>query len=261
MTYIVGTAAGLGAMPAGTTLKIGAATWTLNTSNQVVLGGTAQQPAPAFVRPALASWLTAIQGGAGATDNAGGPLVLRLPSQAGVFQLKGLVVAAPAAPYTATALLSCNGGHRGQRLFGMVLRDAAAGALTGFGVYCNTDNGGQIYDGINVDRWANPTTNNGFIAGRPTAWSPGSVWLRVVNDGTNLVYLAATSGHDWTQVASETVAATGQTPTQVGFYGSNTDAVGVDGTAADGLEMTVSLWDWTVASGAAPLAVAPRARF
>lgn len=142
---------------------------------------------PTSAGTGLTSWFN--QGSATVADSATG-ICITAPSSGGSNSFAGRYKAAPAAPYTVTALLTCT------------QNSSAFGALA-FGWYDGTKLHHIEYDlgntgafaTLNVNRWSNPTTYSSTditIGNQNNVDVP--IWFQLSDDGTNVYFRYGTDG-------------------------------------------------------------------
>lgn len=187
-----------------------------------------------FVRPAAAAFSFLNQSGAALTDNSlPGPLTLKPASRAGASNLISLVLSQPVTPYTITALLQRISPIQGAYAGGLVLTDGTKYIF--FGLANASLTGTQL---LVVGRYTNVnlTTTAAIFWGFQS--SP-LVWLRVVNDGTNITYSLSYDRVDWLPVLTESKTAF-LTISQVG-WGLDTN----DNGSSNQIPW-LQLWYWVV---------------
>lgn len=155
--------------------------------------------------PALASWTQTNIGTATVADQRGGVLI---STPTPVTSMKMLTLAAPATPYTLTALMIPTMGTSGQ--YGMCWSNGTA--VVSFGV----DVSANIPRFTNF-KFTNPTT---FSASYQTVNMPHMaqpMYMQISDDGTNRICRFSKDGDDYYQIHS--IGRTDfLTPTQVGWY-------------------------------------------
>lgn len=178
-----------------------------------------------LVKPPLVGSLAWVQqaglisGNASATDSpAGGFDILSPPIGDNARCMHCLVAASPAAPWTFTLGVVFEGPqYGGTKHEGLVLRELATGKLL---VFNFSDSLGP---GLGVSSWTNPTTwdTDDYLVGAvgtalntvqpvtDTAFL-GPIFLRVVNDGTNLTWYRSISGTAYFSMGVD--GATGRSP-------------------------------------------------
>ena len=218
-------------------------------SGLALSGTTLSTAAPRYSRPALSAFTWVNQGTAGATDHASGPLTILAPSNNG-DAIRGLVTAAPTAPYTLTAIMDIFAATANYYSAGLLLQNASSGALAAFGKFCITATSAGT---LMASHYSSPTVHKADMTSFPFPSVSGQIGLRVVNDGTNLTYLASRTGFDWLQIAQETVSAAGS-PDHIGFFVNPNDNAGL------GIAAFIGLLDWEVLNTASPNVAATNAR-
>lgn len=221
------------ALGSGLTLVAGtlAATGGGGSSNKTVV---TVQP---WSRPLLASFTWRNQGSATAVDITNGPLSIKINNGVDTNN-HGLEMAVPGStPWTLTVQFG-----------GVALKPFTAGG----GAYAYVTDGTKFAQiGVN-----NPSQayNVGYVIHQTTtAWSSGTnaftnggapvgdrLWLRISNDGTNLIYSASTDGAVWDQWFTEAKGAFLGTITAAGFLLNNQAST----------PLHVSLLNWELVTGA-----------
>jgi hypothetical protein len=177
------------------------------------------------------------QGGATVTDFAG-TIALRAPgSSSASFRL--LHRAAPTPPWTLIAAFTLLGVPKNadgaNPKAGLALRESGTGKFIGF--YLNRNDTSPMR--FVVERWTNETTYGGstpFLNNRPFFHSP-VIFLRVVDDNTNLIYSVSSDGVEWVQVFSESRTA---------FLSGGVNQIGVtiDNGASTATDAVLRLLHW-----------------
>ena len=181
------------------------------------------------------SWSWVNQGSASVTQ-ASGIVYLLTPGAAG-SNVRGRFVASPATPYTITAavLPGLTGGTH--NFCGICFREASSSKLYDIHVY---NAGGATTEQVRVQKWTNSTTASTTMTTRGMVANRGPVWLRISDNGTNLIFSYSIDGVNWFTLNTEargTFMSGGSGPTQVGIDISSEDTSTVGGTA-----MSVLSW-------------------
>lgn len=127
------------------------------------------------------------------------------------FQTRGLMKAAPAAPWNIYAKLDLQQANFGDNCrLGIGVKNTANGRLATFGFY--TGSGGTLL--IGYIHWNSETS----YASQAIAWTIGGedTWLRLENDGTNLKFYIG-NGYDWILIQTAVIADFLLAVDQVGF--------------------------------------------
>ena len=182
-------------------------------------------------RPDLVSWAWQNQGGAAVVD-ANGISFLSIPSQTTNFRSR--LISTPATPWTATILMQAHFTvtAANQQQAGIILRESGTGKIYPFYL----DAAGQLQ----AIKFTNDTTFSAVGAVNSTTAFLNSVgrryWLRITDNGTNLLFLTSRDGVNFTQQGSEgrtVFMAAG--PNQFGIFGN------VDSSAA---AFDASFYSW-----------------
>lgn len=240
MTYVSSTGAGSPTFtPSGGALINNGATFNLSAGGAALIfwdgtnfwaevtggtGTTSGSPAPfntmlaptSVVPPVLASLTWANQGSASASYNAGGALYMTSPGSGGI-NVVGLYKSAPATPWSLTIGVVPGAGSAAAKLNegGLFLRESATGKI--LGIWVGTDSSGSAPILIG-DRYTNYTTfNNNAFAGYQF-WPCPIAWLKVTNNGTNILIASAIDGQTFKTIYSEALTASFTTaPDEVGI--------------------------------------------
>ncbi|MDE1896030.1 MAG: hypothetical protein KGH91_03025 [Rhodospirillales bacterium] len=162
-----------------------------------------------YNRPSLSSftWCNQAGVGASATDNTNGPLTITITNT--VLNLSALTIPVPGSTWTIAAQLFSD-QPSGNQFFGISLHDTLTGPALIFSVYAKS----SAY----IFRFTSPTSyNNG------TSLSAGvddPIWMKIVNDGTNLNYYVSADGFDYELAYSTTLTADLAAITHIGFAGT-----------------------------------------
>jgi hypothetical protein len=177
-------------------------------------------------RPDLISWTWQNQGTSTVVD-ANGVSFLTIPTSA--TSIRQRLIAAPARPYTITALLRNNGIGTNNNYCGLAFRESGTSKVYIF--YILVD---QVLQAV---KFSNDTTFsavgavNTAIALTPNQWH----WLQVTDNNTNLIFSYSSDGVNFIQAGSESRTAFFTAgPDQVGFF-ADTDG-------ASGFSMTLASW-------------------
>lgn len=171
--------------------------------------------------PTLPSWAWQNQGGASVVQ-ANGIVFLSLPNTA--VNIRSRLIAAPATPYSMTALLRARytSVAANAQFCGLIFRESGTSKLYIYGI----QNGGSIQ----AIKYTNDTTFS--AVGAVNLALPGVMgtqwhWLRVRDDGTNLIFSMSLDGVNFVQMGSEgrTVFMAGG-PNQVGIFGDTEGSPG-----------------------------------
>jgi hypothetical protein len=157
-------------------------------------------------------------------------LHLFLPKES-VLNIRGMHWAAPATPYTITALISFNPIVVSQMMFGVLWRQSSDGKV--ITAHLETAVSSLL---LNVYKWSSPTVFSASYVG--LNWWQHRVWVKLEDDGTNRKVHISTDGLYFTQI--HTVGRTDfMTANQVGLFGiANT---------ASGWDMHGTLLSWVAA--------------
>ena len=204
---------------------------------------------PGYSRPALSGFTWVNQGTATATDHTNGPLTIMAPPNNG-DNVRALVMVAPAAPYTFTIVVDLFAVAANYYSAGLVLQNSGSGALALFGKFFNTASSGGT---LSVSQYTNPTTYKSNTTLLPFPPMCEQIAFRIVNDGTNLTYLASRTAFDWIQITQQALSVAGN-PDHIGFF------INPDDTTSTGLAAFIGLLDWEVLNTASPNASATNAR-
>ena len=174
------------------------------------------------------SWTN--QGTASVTDF-GGTICLRAPSTSN-DQHRILTVSAPSAPWTliaAVKLFHVGGGASTNNQLGICIRESGTGKI--YSIAMNRQNGATMR--FAIDKWTSATnySSTPFLNNNPIFFSD-ILWVKVVDNNTNIVISVSNDGVEWVQILSEsrtTFMAGG--PNQIGITINN----GSDNTATDAL--------------------------
>lgn len=183
------------------------------------------------VLPPTSGWSWVNQGTGAVTDVGDGRTVLT-SSSAGGNNLILRVRTAPATPYQLVVRCSALTDSSTGNGYGICFRESGTGEISTM-YYKGSDTGI-----ITVEDWNSATSFNAQLATR-TGYLTGPLplWMRIADNGTNLIYSASTSGFD---ASFEQIHSVGRTafmaggPDQIGFLVRN------DGRAQG---LTVHSWE------------------
>jgi hypothetical protein len=111
--------------------------------------------------------------------------------------LEGMLKAYPSVPFDLRVLVSLPGAGQNYEGVGFVLASSPSGPLTTYYLIWGNAN---VFNAI-VDNWNSPTSHNSSPLGRTSTFS-GLVWVRLVDDGTNLKFYVSPDPIMWTLVYS-----------------------------------------------------------
>lgn len=155
------------------------------------------------------------QAGSSTTDLDNGNIQLDLAKTSG-NNARSLVRSAPSTPYEITmSLAPCLYGDNVSHV-GAVFRESSTSKIYLFGI-----NGDRQ---LRIQKWTNNTTFSSSAFGWTTWWIPVNPWLRIADDGTDLIFSYSPNGYQFQDIYSEgrtTFMAGG--PNQVGWYGQAND--------------------------------------
>ena len=171
-----------------------------------------------LVNPTLPAWAWQNQGGASVVE-ANGLVFLTIPSQ--TTNVRSRLISAVATPWTITTLVRSRftTATADRQLAGLVLRESSTGKLHTWYI----QNSGNIQH----VKYTNDTTFSAVgVANVPSSGFYGGSWhwLRITDNGTNLLFSMSLDGVNFVQMGSEgrTVFMAGG-PNQYGIFG-NVDA-------------------------------------
>jgi hypothetical protein len=157
------------------------------------------------------AWIN--QGGATATDSAGG---IYMVAPAGTDNIHLLKKAAPATPYTITVCLIPDGMVLcNYNQVGVAFRESSSGKLVVLGIA-----EGEAHAIIH-QTYSTPTTFNSTV--KAAVANPALQWLRIADNGTNRIYSYSPDGLNWAVFNTES-RATYITANEVGIYISSNNA-------------------------------------
>jgi hypothetical protein len=166
--------------------------------------------APFVAPPAAAGWTWVNQGAATLVDVAVG---LQLTSASPGGQLRGVVLAVPAPPWTRTAVFAASGGLAAGTGAGLWFRESSSGKVCAH--YFN------LLAGVGQhEHWTSPTAFSASPAS-PIAFDDyrnvaGLCWLRLADDGVNRIWSVSHDGQTYFARGSE-ARASFLTANQVGI--------------------------------------------
>jgi hypothetical protein len=167
-----------------------------------------------FTNPGTSTaWTWTNQGSSTIADVKDG-LVLFNPANT-AFSVQGMVKTAPGSNFTTTVGFLCSGlGGGGSLRMGMMLREAATGKLTVFGL----GNSGSAPMVCYVTACATNTTfTSDVLTGNGPSMN-GVIFYKTVVDGSNVTYSISADLQNWSQVAQNTITTNFTTkPDQYGF--------------------------------------------
>lgn len=175
------------------------------------------------------AWAWVNQGTASVVQASG--IVYLLTPGAGGTNVRGRFVTAPAMPYTITVAMIPGLPSVTHAFCGLCLREASTGKLYDIHVY---NQGALHFEQIRMVKWTNPTTVSGVVtaATRTVVAGRGLYFLRVTDNGTNLIFSYSPDGVNWMALNTEargTFMAAGSGPTEVGIDISNEDTTTLGG--------------------------------
>jgi hypothetical protein len=140
---------------------------------------------------------------------------LRLSSATGDRVWSLLLQSAPAAPWTIAAKFRMQGALADFTSAGIAVRNSASGAHANVGLYFkSTDPGGG---GIELQEYSDLTTYVADIAIARFGFIHPGIYMKLVNDGTNLTSFYSLDGITYTQVAQTAIATVLGAVNQVGL--------------------------------------------
>lgn len=159
------------------------------------------------------AWLN--QGATAQTHQTYGEIYLQ-DQNAGAWNLRGRIKAAPSTPYTVTALMSSDqAGATGvnRELVGILFYESSSTKLKTIHIRVDDDNRWlEVGQWNNATSWATANYSQYARFIRP-------YWLRLADDGTNLTYHFSVNGQDWIQIYTELRGAFfTSAPSHVGFF-------------------------------------------
>lgn len=157
------------------------------------------------------------QGSRGNFDTSSGTAYLEdLGPATSTENLIARVKTAPSTPWTMTLACTLNGGVVGNYNGGIYLRDNSTGRIKGFATRI-VDSTGAADTKLNVWSWSSSTAFNASHLSGDWCLRRDVVMMRVVNNGTTLVYQVSQDFVHWTSCLSENIS---------GNYVANIDRVG-----------------------------------
>lgn len=162
--------------------------------------------------PTLQAFAWVNQGDADVDTTHGGIILKRPLSGGGGESLRIQKKAAPATPYTITALVIPLFGNTTNQGAGLCFRESGSGKVLGFCLHTRAINA------LNIFGWTDPVTYGGT---NPLNASPAflgsAVWLRIADDGVNRIYSYSNDGVNFCDLYTE-ARATFLTADEVGFF-------------------------------------------
>ena len=184
----------------------------------VVLSGGAVSPAgnglgygPAWVKPVIADFGWINQGGATAVDDDNG-IYLSVAAEAS-YNLRILKKAAPATPYTLTALFLANLVPINYSACGLLWRQSADGKLVTVQYWYSSALA------LVVSKYNSPTSWSAYYLNQNTYTGdvPGHIWFRMTDNGTNRIVSISKDGENYIQLHS-IGRADFMTADEIGFF-------------------------------------------
>lgn len=126
-------------------------------------------------------------------------------------------ITAPSTPYTITAAFQATIIAPAQfPAFGLAFRESSSGEITTFQITQRSNTGPEI----SAHNWNSATGFNSDVLGRRTIFTPKQpTWLRVTDDGTDLIYEYSCNGIDWLEFTTQgRTAFMAGGPDQVGWF-------------------------------------------
>lgn len=181
--------------------------------------------------PASSSFTWVNQGSATVTEEKDA-IVLRSTTTSGSPNLRARTIAAPATPYTITALLQPGTIVKGNHSFGLLWRDSSGGGLVVFDLY--TDGTDLV---LRVSKYTSPTVFSADYQAI-SAWTPWwPMFLRIADNGTNRICSYSGDGQNFVQFHS--VGRTDFiTPDEIGFH------INSESSGTPHLDMATTLLSW-----------------
>lgn len=163
--------------------------------------------------PPDATALTWLNQGGATVDNTYGPLYLTCPTSA-AFNIRGLYMAAPATPYTLTAVIETTAISLAFHTAGLFFRESGTGELHTFGLVAGTNT--SLLESFKANSATSPNITyqaRGFYAQR------GMLWMRIEDNGTNRICSISIDGQHWH--VFHTIGRTDfLTANQIGIFGN-----------------------------------------
>jgi hypothetical protein len=185
-------------------------------------------------RPAASLFVWRNPGTATYTEYANGPIVLTVPAQNG-DQVRGFEQAVPTSfPYTLTTKISPLLWNSNFFTMGIYIIDT-----NGRFVSIHQQTGSGLFQ---IGHWNSVTSFNSTI--KSNQISPKqSIWLRITNNGSNIIFYISQDGAEWIQYYSEPSTSFLGTAIAMGVYANNHDTTGV------GLPSKISIWSFELENG------------
>lgn len=170
---------------------------------------------PTLVDPTVPAWTWQNQGGASVVQ-ANKLVFLSIPSA--TLNIRSRLIAAPATPYTVTALMqahytvaTANNQHAG-----IIFRESGTGKL--YTLAHQADGTLQTLKYTNDTTFSGVGPVNAALTPRNTVGT--LFWLRIADDGVNLIFSTSRDGRNFTQRGSEgRTAFMAGGPNQIGLFG------------------------------------------
>lgn len=185
----------------------------------------------------LSDFTTANVTNADAADDAG-TIVFKHDAQGGSEDCALWYMTAPGTPYSViaafTGLMAASQATVIAN-FGMMFRDGDDGKFHTLSLNCEGDGFGPVWSSYKFD---SPTAfSSTFLSRQPYTMFGEAMWMKLEDNGTNLIFYLSNDGVEWIQVGTEARGTfmTGG-PTQVGFYINNPN---------NGLQITARLVHWS----------------
>jgi hypothetical protein len=187
--------------------------------------------APSAITPPVLSslsWLN--QGSASAAYNAGGALYMGMPGPPG-NSLAMLYKSAPGStPWSLTIGLGINASNGLDVYYaaGVAVRESATGKI--IMLACGDLSGASNGPEIGLEYYNSPTSFGSHSLGPIQSVLPTPLWLKVTNNGTNLVWGTAIDGQNFKQFARQSLTSFFSTgPNQAGIaINANSTSTSVD---------------------------------
>ncbi len=147
--------------------------------------------------PSMSDLTWVNQGSATGTNNATF-LQLDAPASA-TSNIRALVQSTPSTPYTLTALLHFDLSATGDSMAGMCLRESSSGKFLTINLLYDSAN--TYY--LQARKWDSATSSNSVIANAVfDQFSPGSLYLRITNNATNITFQWSHNGMNFSTLGS-----------------------------------------------------------
>jgi hypothetical protein len=192
---------------------------------------------PLTAPPTGAAWSWLNQNGSTITETKDALLLLGA-GVGNVSNLTGRLKAAPATPYTVTALVLAPPMIKNNHGWGLLLRNSSSGRIRTFGIAEFVAS--ATVPGPAIMVWGTTSATAAF-ADFSYAQPIGAIvrWYRIADDGTTLTFSISEDGQNWLTIYAEARATyvTGG-PDQIGFF------AGTQNTAAPNHDQPVSILSW-----------------